>query len=162
MDSVNFRVDGLPVPKGSVTRMPNGKYLPAGTPASRMQFGLWKDNVSTAARVAMRGHSPWRGAVRIMAEFQLPVPTSVVKKYQWGWLPHVKRPDVDKLTRALFDPLKAIVWVDDSQVCHCTVNKVYAWDTQPGAIVIVDFLTDQWLEQYGVVHREIVNVMDSL
>lgn len=97
-----------------------------------------------------------------MAEFQLPVPRTQVRKFQWGWLPHVKRPDVDKLTRALFDPLKGIVWVDDSQVCFCTVNKVYAWDTQPGAFCIVDFLSDEWCETYGHTYRRITNVMETL
>ena len=161
MDSVTFRVNGLPAPKGSVTRMRNGSYLPAGTPASRMNFNLWKENIATAGRQAMSGNQPWYGAVRILAEFQLPKP-STIRKYQWGWLPHIKRPDVDKLARGLFDPLKGIVWVDDSQVCFCTVNKVYAWNDQPGAVVIVDFLTNDWCEKYGSVHRSVINVIDSL
>lgn len=162
MDSVSFTVHGNPAPKGSVTRMRNGAYLPAGTAASRMNFALWKDNIASAARVEMGERKPWGKAIRLMAEFQLPVPESQIRKFQWGWWPHIKRPDVDKLARALFDPLKGIVWMDDSQVCFCTVNKVYAWDKQPGAIVVVDFLNDGYLEKYGKTHKAIVNVMDSL
>lgn len=162
MESVTLRIHGVPAPKGSVTRMPNRAYLPAGTPASRMKFLLWKENIATAARQAMDGQKPWGKAIRLMAEFQLPVPTSQVKRWQWNWLPHVKRPDIDKLVRALFDPLKGIVWVDDSQVCFCTVNKVYAWNGQPGAICIVDFLEDEWCEKYGSAHRSVLNVIDSL
>ena len=110
----------------------------------------------------MGERKPWAGAIRMMAEFQLPVPVSQVRKFQWGWLPHIKRPDFDKLTRALCDPLKGIVWEDDSQVCFSTVNKVYAWDNQPGAYVIIDFLTNEWCERYGEAHKGIVNVIDSL
>lgn len=161
METVHLKVHGIPAPKGSVTHMRNGAYLPAGTAASRMKFSLWKENISTAAREAMGGKSPWMGAIRLMAEFQLPPPKSIPAK-QRGWLPHVKRPDVDKLARALFDPLKGIVWDDDSQVCFCTVNKVYAWEGQPGAIAVIDFLTYDWAEKYGEAHRGIVNIIDSL
>lgn len=161
MDSVNIRVHGLPAPKGSVTRMRNGAYLPAGTAASRMNFQLWKENIASAARLQMGERKPWPGAIRLLAEFQLPVPASI-PQWKRNWLPHVKRPDIDKLTRALLDPLKGIVWVDDSQVCFCTVNKVYAWDNRPGAYAIVDFITDEWCERYGSVHSSIINVIDSL
>jgi Holliday junction resolvase RusA-like endonuclease len=161
MESVTFRIHGLPAPKGSVTQMPNGAYLPAGTAASRMKFSLWKENISVAARAEMGERKPWHGAIRMMAEFQLPVPKSMPKN-QRGWLPHIKRPDWDKLTRALADPLKGIVWVDDSQVCFSTINKVYAWDNQPGCFVIIDFLTDEWNEKYGAASSGIRNVIDSL
>lgn len=162
MQSLNFRVNGLPAPKGSVTRMRNGAYLPAGTAASRMNFQNWKDNIASAARVHMGEQKPWHGGIRMMAEFQLPVPTTTIRKHQRGWFPHVKRPDVDKLARALLDPLKGIAWVDDSQVCFLTVNKVYAWDGRHGAFVIIDFLSDDWFEKYGAAHRGVMNVMDSL
>lgn len=161
MESINIRVHGLPAPKGSVTRMRNGAYLPAGTAASRMNFQNWKENISSAARMQMIGHEPWPGAIRLMAEFQLPAPKTM-KKLHRGWLPHTKRPDVDKLTRALFDPLKGITWVDDSQVCFMTVNKVYAWDNQPGVFCIIDFLTDDWCEKFGSAHRVVTNTIDSL
>jgi Holliday junction resolvase RusA-like endonuclease len=127
-----------------------------------MKFNLWKENIATAARLEMGDRKPWPGAIRLMAEFQLPPPATTIRKHQWGWLPHIKRPDVDKLARALFDPLKGIVWGDDSQVCFCTVNKVYSWDTQPGAFCIIDFLDMDWCEKYGAAHRGIVNVIESL
>jgi crossover junction endodeoxyribonuclease RusA len=161
VESVTLKIHGIPAPKGSVTHMRNGAYLPAGTAGSRMKFLLWKENIATAARQAMCGKPPWPGAVRMMAEFQLPVPASMPTK-QRGWLPHTKRPDVDKLARALLDPLKEIVWVDDSQVSFLTVNKVYAYNTTPGAIVIIDFLDHEWFAAYGNAHNQIQNVIDSL
>ena len=161
MESVNLRIHGIPAPKGSVTHMRNGAYLPAGTAASRMKFSLWKENIASAARLQMGERKPWPGAIRMMAEFQLPVPKSMPAN-QRGWSPHVKRPDWDKLTRALADPLKGIVWVDDSQVCFSTINKVYAWDGQPGAYVVIDFLTHDWCEKFGAAHQAVTNVIDSL
>lgn len=161
MDSVTLKIHGVPAPKGSVTHMRNGAYLPAGTAGSRLKFNLWKENIATAARVEMHGRGPWPRAVRVMAEFQLPVPASMPTK-QRGWLPHTKRPDVDKLARALLDPLKGVVWVDDSQVSFLTVNKVYAYNTTPGAIVIIDFLDDEWFSAYGAAHDKITDVIRSL
>jgi Holliday junction resolvase RusA-like endonuclease len=141
--------------------MRNGAYLPAGTAGSRLKFNLWKENIATAARQKMDGRQPWPGAIRLMAEFQLPVPASMPKK-QLGLLSHTKRPDVDKLARALLDPMKGILWVDDSQVAFCTVNKVYAWDGQPGAFVMVDFLTDEWSAKFHSAHRAFTDVIKSL
>lgn len=160
MDGVNFHVLGNPASKGSLTKMRNGAYLPAGTPASRMNYLNWKENISSAARVAMGDVEPWPGAIRIMAEFQLR-PPAMARKY-WGWLPHTKRPDIDKLCRALFDPLTGIVWKDDNQVCFATINKVYSWNRQPGAIVIVDFLTDDWCETYAQTAHAVADAIDSL
>lgn len=161
MESISFQIHGKPATKGSLTRMRNGSYLPAGTKASRMNYDLWAGNVASAARVEMGGKPPWEGAIRLMAEFQLAAPATV-KKYEWGWLPHITRPDSDKLTRALLDPMTGIVWKDDSQVCFSTINKVYAWNRRPGAFCVIDFLDNQWCESYSTVHREITNVIDSL
>lgn len=142
MESVSFHVYGLPKPKGSTTRMPNGATLPAGTANSRKAFNEWRTDIKSAAVAAMDGEPASTRPIRLMCEFQLPYPTSSIRKYQMGWLPHTKKPDVDKLMRALLDGLTGIVWVDDSQVCYSMVNKVYAWDGKPGAEVIIDFISD--------------------
>lgn len=127
-----------------------------------MNFALWKGNIASQARVAMGERTPWPGAIKLMAEFYLPVPASSIKKDQRDWLPHTKRPDLDKLARGLFDPLKGIVWVDDSQVCFAFINKVYAWNGETGVDVGIDFLDDEWLRQYAHIHRRIENVIHSL
>lgn len=110
----------------------------------------------------MGERDPSTGPIRLMVEFQMPYPTSSIRKYQFGWWAHTKKPDVDKLTRFLFDALTGIVWKDDSQVCYATINKVYAWNNRPGAYVVVDFLDDDWLQSVGAIHRQIENVMDTL
>lgn len=162
MDSVSFHVYGTPAPKGSTTRMPNGAMLPAGTPASRKRFGEWRGDIRTAALEAMNGEPPTDRPIRLMCEFQLSVPTSSIRKYQLGWLPHVKRPDVDKLMRALLDALTGIVWVDDSQVCYAMVNKVYAWNGSPGAEVIIDFIDNDVAVELGRNQMKVRDVIDSL
>ena len=142
MQSCSFDVTGLPMPKGSTTRMPNGATLPAGTPESRRRMAQWRDDIRHEAKDAMDGRAPFAGPIRLMCEFRLPVPTSTIRKYQHGWLCHTKKPDVDKLFRMLSDALTRIVWNDDSQVCFSIINKVYAWDGATGAMVVVEEITD--------------------
>lgn len=97
----------------------------------------------------MGDEPPFAGGIRLMVEFRLPVPMSSMRKYQWGWLPHTKKPDVDKLFRMLGDAMTGIVWRDDSQVCYSSINKVYAWDGRPGAMVIAEPVTDEAAKRFA-------------
>lgn len=162
MESVAFHVNGQPMPKGSFTRMPNGAMLPAGTTESRKKVSNWRRDIRDAALGAMGDEFPSSRAIRVMVEFQLPYPKSSIRKYQFGWLPNTKQPDVDKLLRMLFDALTGIVWVDDSQVAFVTCNKVYAWNGKPGAYVVVDFLSDESLHELASMQRDVTNVIESL
>src|SRR5215467_11817957 len=162
MDSITFKVVGTPSPKGSLTRMPNGAMIPAGTVESRKRFTDWRNDCRRAAIEAMDELTPVRVSIRLMVEFRLPYPVSSMRKYQMGWLPHTKKPDVDKLLRALMDSLTGIVWVDDAQVSFVTVNKSYAWNGQPCAYVVVDFLTESALREIAEASTHIVDVLESL
>lgn len=162
MESVAFHVSGLPMPKGSFTRMPNGAMLPAGTTESRKKVTNWRTDIRTVAITAMGEMQPSRNAIRFMCEFQLPYPKSSIRKWQWGWWPNIKQPDIDKLTRMLFDALTGIVYVDDSQIAYLTVSKVYAWNDRPGAHIVIDFVDDEWLQEIGDAQRAVTNVLDSL
>src|SRR6188474_809316 len=117
MESISFHVYGTPMPKGSTTRV-NGNTIPAGTSASRKRMSEWRSDIREQALAAMGEMEPSMGAIRMMMEFQLPYPVSSIRKYQLGWLPHTKKPDVDKLMRMMLDALTGIVWKDDSQVCY--------------------------------------------
>lgn len=98
----------------------------------------------------------------MMCEFQLPYPKSSIRKWQFGWWPHTKKPDIDKLLRALLDAMTGIVWADDSQVAFVVVNKVYAWNDRPGVHVVIDFMSDEALHNLGHANRTVTNVLESL
>ncbi len=51
-----------------------------------------------------------------------------------------KKPDVDKLVRAILDSLTGIVYHDDAQVIQVAAAKRYSPDGQPGAKVTVQYL----------------------
>ena len=146
MRTVSFSVEGYPVPKGSYSHVGKGRFIPQGNPD---RINAWRGDVRYAAREAMGDQQPWTGAIRLSLDLSLPYPHSIIRKYQFGWLPHIKSPDVDKLLRSVCDHLTGIVYVDDAQVCFVALNKGYAWDDTPGAFIEATEMDEPWLKQYA-------------
>ena len=149
MRSLTFKVLGVPTPKGSVTRMPNGAMLPGSSKGQRIKQNVWRADVRAAATEAMGDDPLMAGALRVMIDCTLPYPHSSLPKYKLGWWPALKQPDVDKLARGVLDHLTGIVWVDDAQVISLSINKAYAWDDKPSAHVIIDELSEVSLRMLG-------------
>ena len=141
-ECVSFSVRGTPTPKGSLTRMPGGAMIPAGTTESRKRMDQWKNDIRREATDAMGDRPAIVGPVRLFVEFAF-LPPKSIRKAEQGWKMHTTKPDVDKLFRALSDALTGIVWRDDSQVCMSAINKTYAWDGVSGAIVSVEPISDE-------------------
>lgn len=165
MESISFHVPGLPMPKGSVTRMPNGSYLQAGSVVSRIRQSTWRDDCQTAALRAMDDRPIFKGAVKISVECTLPYPQTVIRKYQFGWWPHIKKPDIDKLLRGVMDHLTGIVWRDDAQVIAAVVTKSYAWQGKYGAHITVDAYDEDSLRELernrSLVHSLLQSLEDT-
>ena len=105
--TVAFFVAGKPIPQGSKTIAKRGNKV-------------WLRDVSTKLK-------PWRKAIgnvaqtfftdpsdkpqHVHTEFVMPRPKAMRLT-----LPMVQRPDGDKLTRAVWDALTGIAFVDDSQI----------------------------------------------
>lgn len=63
--------------------------------------------------------------VHVELNFVMPRPASAPKR---STPPAVKRPDIDKLARAVLDAISSAgVWCDDSQVTHLVVSKRIAF-----------------------------------
>lgn len=92
----------------------------------------WRQLVAVGAGEKMQG-APIAGAVVLIAAFYMPRPKSMSMKVRQ----HTKKPDLDKLVRALKDALKGVVWVDDSQVVSLSATKEYADNAPVGVHVIV-------------------------
>ena len=65
-----------------------------------------------------------------MVKFAFKRPVSAPKKLQ----ANAKRPDIDKLLRAVLDGLNGIILMDDAQVTAVYCEKVYG---SPGATIMV-------------------------
>ncbi len=133
-----FTIDGAPVAKGRprFARMGRGirTYTPARTEA-------YEAAVRIAARSAMGATPPLAGPLHVSVEAVMPIPVSWSKKKReaaadGGGVPHVKRPDVDNLVKAVLDGLNGIAFMDDAQIVQLKAFKRYG-DT-PRVIVVVE------------------------
>ena len=130
---ITFFVPGIPVPKGS-----RKSFICKQTGVIRNKDANdntkpWQLAIAWATREAMSGRDPMQGAVKVTAVFHMPKPKSYPKRRE---IAHKKKPDLDKLQRALFDALKqGGAYNDDSQVIAVEAWKGYA-DTC-GAVVTV-------------------------
>lgn len=117
-------VAGRPAPQGSKRHVGNGIMV-----ESSKAVAPWRTTVAWHAAQAYQG-APLQGAVQVVLRFVMPRPVSTPKSKT----PEaIKKPDLDKLVRAIFDALSGVVWRDDSQVVEVLADKVIAGlDEQPG------------------------------
>lgn len=132
---------GVPQPQGSAKAfMPKGARYPVVT-SDNPQLKGWRQLVAAEASRALQGTGQLLdGPVQVCAVFYLPRPKALKAQAR----PHVTRPDVDKLARAIGDALTGVVWRDDAQVVQWQVSKVYAGvGESPRADIVVRALTEE-------------------
>lgn len=134
---VRFEVMGTPIPQGSKSSTRWG--MREANPKTRP----WRDQIAWEARAAMGHEPPLEGPCTVNATFWMPRPKSHYRAN--GQIKPTapvysdKRPDVDKLLRALCDGMTtAGVWKDDSQAVRIEASKRYVINgVQPGCSVAV-------------------------
>lgn len=120
-------ISGKPAPQGSKRHLGNGIMV-----ESSKAVKPWRVDVAWAAREAFL--SPMDGPVRLELGFVMPRPKSAPKKSTPA---AVKRPDLDKLARAVLDAITGVVVVDDSQIVHLVATKRIAeLDEQTGVMLV--------------------------
>lgn len=110
---INFFVDGLPVPQGSM-KVINGRVIHN----KGSELAAWRSAIALTAR--QHGARPTTDPMEIHIKFCMPKPRTVKRLY-----PSVA-PDLDKLIRAVLDGLTAIAYVDDGQVVSIVAQKGYS------------------------------------
>ena len=120
---VVFDVAGTPVPQGSMRSPKAGVVIHN----SGEKLKSWRDSIGTLASVHFKG-APHTGPVSVALTFGLKPP----QKHE---VRPIKKPDLDKLVRAVLDALTSIAYKDDSQVVHIEAEKHY--DDRPGLTVEV-------------------------
>jgi crossover junction endodeoxyribonuclease RusA len=118
---ITFTVIGHAQPQGS-TRAFNvpGKRDPVVT-SDNPNLKQWRSLVAYAAQQQAAG-GPMYGGVHVTLDFALQRPKSLPKRA----CQHLKKPDIDKLARAVLDALTGILYHDDSEVVRLEVTKRYA------------------------------------
>lgn len=110
-----FFVPGKPAPQGSKRHVGRGILI-----ESSKEVGPWRERVALQAHNVMAGRSVSDGAVSVVLNFVLPRPKSTPKSRTPA---ASKRPDVDKLARAILDALTGVCFSDDSQVVSLCAYK---------------------------------------
>jgi crossover junction endodeoxyribonuclease RusA len=126
---IEFFVPGLPQPQGSKSsfaiRNKSGAMVGVNTTESNKKTRPWRADVKAYAQEAMGGTSLLLGPVCVYYDFVIYRPTSLPKRTP---VPTpldlaVKKPDWEKLARAVGDALSGTVYVDDNQVVGGHVTK---------------------------------------
>lgn len=134
--TVTIHVNGTPAPQGSKSfmgRTPTGRAILV---ESSKRVKPWRAIVNAAARQHMQDRPPAVGAVAVAIQFVLPRPKNLPKTRPTP--PAIKRPDIDKLERAILDAITGVCFHDDSQVTKIESTKRIAEPgEQPGATITI-------------------------
>lgn len=133
MNTITFRVEGEPAPKGSKRHVGHGRMI-----ESSKKLPAWMRAVKQEA-AKNRPSSPIDGPVDVSMDFYLPRP----KRPRYD-TPAVK-PDADKLARSILDGLEAAgILKNDARVTHLQATKHYATQTTPpGADITITWKETQ-------------------
>ena len=109
---IQFRVDGKPVPQGSMSAVNGHVFHSQGS-----ALATWRAAIAIAGRLA--GARPSAQPISMTMVFVFQKPKTVTRSE-----PTVP-PDLDKLIRAVLDGLTAIAYKDDAQVTEIRAVKIY-------------------------------------
>ena len=119
---LTIAMDGPPIAKARPRFGRRHTYTPARTLSFAHDFG-W------AAKAAMAGRKPFTGAVKIIARFELPIPTSWSARKRadaiTGEIHPTAKPDLDNFLKAVLDAINGIIVGDDVQVTEIRAKKIY-------------------------------------
>lgn len=135
MTCVEFFVPGIPQPQGSKRGFvsANGKVNLVESAAG---VKPWRSDVKVFAAEAMTGQRLITGPVFLHCDFVMKRPASTPKTRATP--PATKKPDLDKLLRAIGDALKGTVYAEDSLIVEMWGSKRIAEDgEQPGVEITV-------------------------
>jgi crossover junction endodeoxyribonuclease RusA len=135
---LSFFVPGKPAPQGSKRYLgvKGGKGI---TVESSKAVAPWRADVRAGAEKAMAaGQNGFVAGepVSVLLHFVMPRPTSTPKRSTPA---AVKRPDVDKLARAVLDAISSAgAWIDDSQVVELrALKRIAEIDETSGCVITI-------------------------
>ncbi len=137
-NEIAIQVDGVPKPQ------PRPRAFAIGGKARVYDPGTaegWKGAIALAVGKHLP-EKPIEGPVRVLIDFFMPRPKRLMRKRDSDEaIPHVSKPDVDNLAKAVLDCLTEIgMWGDDSQVWRLDVRKLYhAKNHRPGACIYIRY-----------------------
>jgi crossover junction endodeoxyribonuclease RusA len=138
LDVIEFFVGGEPVPQGSTKSFYIKKLNRVVTTHGNKNTNKWRERIAHEAQAAdeLRPVSFFRDdrhiGYEVKARFRFTKPKSIAKKCRLN----TKRPDLDKLIRAILDGITDVLIPDDCLVVEITAGKCYAEENQPPGLEI--------------------------
>lgn len=120
---IKFTVWGHPEPQGSTKAFIPKGWNRAVITSDNKKVKPWRQQIAGTA-IDTPGMVLWKreqGGVNMTLVFVLARPASLKK----SWTVANKKPDMDKLQRAVFDALTGIAYEDDSQIVAVHAVKAY-------------------------------------
>lgn len=134
MKEVSFFVPGIPKGQPRPRAFKMGNRVRVYDPHTAEN---WKSCIAVAVQDQLP-KNPFQGPVTYSIQFYLPRPKNLFrKKDPEGIIPHIKKPDIDNLLKAVFDALTSLgLWNDDTQLYKGAAEKNYHSKTgKPGAMM---------------------------
>jgi len=144
-DRIDFFVAGEPVPQGSTKSFYIKKLDRVVTTHGNRNTERWRQRIASEAQHTneSRGCNFYsddrRCGYKVSLEFVFTKPKSTPKKFNMN----TKRPDLDKLIRAVLDGITDVLIPDDAQVVSINASKSYCMgDEAPGLRISVERLNN--------------------
>lgn len=126
---LSWFVPGFAAPQGSKRHVGNGRMI-----ESSKALGPWRERIALFSQNATKDVDLIDGAVMARLDFVMRRPISTPKVTP----PAVRRPDIDKLARAVLDGITGVVIYDDAQVIDLhTTKRIAEIGEQPGVLIQV-------------------------
>ena len=138
-ERTSFFIAGTPIPKGRPRAAARGKHTILYTPKATKEY---EDHVAEVASKHIPETGIITGPITISLVFFLKAPKKYTKKMN---TPHVTRPDVDNLAKAILDGLEGILYENDAHVTTLYAHKCYR--DKPRVTVSVSELVEVVLEE---------------
>lgn len=135
MKSIQITIKGRPIAQARPRFVRRGNFV--GTYSGQAKE---KKAWISQARTQIKG--PLEGALVISMVFLMPIPKGTSKAKVDAMLDckinHVKKPDVDNLSKWVLDCLSGIAYQDDSQIIYITARKLYG--CEPKTMISIDVM----------------------
>ena len=123
-----------------ITEQPVAKQRPRMTRNGR----VYRPSKTVAFEKAIRGIvAPLHGPVKVTvwATFKPPVSWTKKKTAAKMNMPHIQRPDLDNVAKAICDALNGVAYTDDSQIAAIEARKV--WGPTARTVITIEAITDE-------------------
>lgn len=115
----NVFIEGTPVPQGSKRGYARNGFV--SVVEDNKKTNPWRADIHAGLRDQLDGEIVFpAGPVQLELDFVMPRRKTEPKRQT---PPHIRKPDIDKLVRAVLDAVKGLLYSDDSQVVGVRTSK---------------------------------------